>query len=160
MVFLCCYHRFQWFSMVPDHWSNDAMVSMDRLAMKPGTSTYVPCVLGRSVSVLVVGVHFTPRVLQVVVLNINHCHVVQSLNLSCHIATQPGGEVPQSWNGLSCSPPSVPSPLLDRSWSWQKSRLGSTYTLLHMVSYRIYVTLTPKIVFCQKPAIYIYIRML
>ena len=24
------YHRFQWFSMVPDHWSNDAMVSMDR----------------------------------------------------------------------------------------------------------------------------------
>ena len=29
MVFLCCYHRFQWFLMVPDHWSNDAMVSMD-----------------------------------------------------------------------------------------------------------------------------------
>ena len=30
MFFLFCYHRFQWFSMVPDHWSNDAMVSMDR----------------------------------------------------------------------------------------------------------------------------------
>ena len=30
MVFLFFYHRFQWFSMVPDHWSNDAMVSMDR----------------------------------------------------------------------------------------------------------------------------------
>ena len=29
MVFLCCYHVFQWFWMVPDHWSNDAMVSMD-----------------------------------------------------------------------------------------------------------------------------------
>ena len=28
--FLFFYHRFQWFSMVPDHWSNDAMVSMDR----------------------------------------------------------------------------------------------------------------------------------
>ena len=28
--FCFCYHRFQWFSMVPDHWSNDAMVSMDR----------------------------------------------------------------------------------------------------------------------------------
>ena len=33
MVFLCCYHRFQWFSMVPDHWSNDAMVSMDRCGL-------------------------------------------------------------------------------------------------------------------------------
>ena len=30
MVFFVFYHRFQWFSMVPDHWSNDAMVSMDR----------------------------------------------------------------------------------------------------------------------------------
>jgi len=30
MVLLFFYHRFQWFSMVPDHWSNDAMVSMDR----------------------------------------------------------------------------------------------------------------------------------
>ena len=30
MVFLFFYHRFQWFSMVPDHWSNNAMVSMDR----------------------------------------------------------------------------------------------------------------------------------
>ena len=28
--FWSCYHRFQWFSMVPDHWSNNAMVSMDR----------------------------------------------------------------------------------------------------------------------------------
>ena len=34
MVFLCCYHRFQWFSMVPDHWSNDAMVSMDRCGLR------------------------------------------------------------------------------------------------------------------------------
>jgi len=33
MVFWCCYHRFQWFSMVPDHWSNDAMVSMDRCGL-------------------------------------------------------------------------------------------------------------------------------
>ena len=33
MVFLCCYHRFQWFSMVPDHWLNDAMVSMDRCGL-------------------------------------------------------------------------------------------------------------------------------
>ena len=31
--FWCCYHRFQWFSMVPDHWSNDAMVSMDRCCL-------------------------------------------------------------------------------------------------------------------------------
>ena len=36
MVFWCCYHRFQWFSMVPDHWSNDAMVSMDRCGLNPG----------------------------------------------------------------------------------------------------------------------------
>ena len=35
--FLCCYHRFQWFSMVPDHWSNDAMVSMDRCGLLPNT---------------------------------------------------------------------------------------------------------------------------
>ena len=35
MVFWCCYHRFQWFSMVPDHWSNDAMVSMDRCGLLP-----------------------------------------------------------------------------------------------------------------------------
>ena len=27
------YHRFQWFSMVRDHWSNDAMVSMDRYGL-------------------------------------------------------------------------------------------------------------------------------
>ena len=33
MVFLFCYHHFQWFSMVPDHWSNDAMVSMDRCGL-------------------------------------------------------------------------------------------------------------------------------
>ena len=33
--FLCCYHRFQWFSMVPDHQSNDAMVSMDRCGLTP-----------------------------------------------------------------------------------------------------------------------------
>ena len=33
MVFWCCYHRFQWFSMVLDHWSNDAMVSMDRCGL-------------------------------------------------------------------------------------------------------------------------------
>ena len=33
MVFWCCYHRFQWFSMIPDHWSNDAMVSMDRCGL-------------------------------------------------------------------------------------------------------------------------------
>ena len=33
MVFWCCYHRFQWFSMVPDHWSNDAMVLMDRCGL-------------------------------------------------------------------------------------------------------------------------------
>ena len=38
MVFWCCYHRFQWFLMVPDHWSNDAMVSMDRCGL-PGTNT-------------------------------------------------------------------------------------------------------------------------
>ena len=30
MVFSFFCHRFQWFLMVPDHWSNDAMVSMDR----------------------------------------------------------------------------------------------------------------------------------
>ena len=35
MFFLCCYHRFQWFSMVLDHWSNDAMVSMDRCGLTP-----------------------------------------------------------------------------------------------------------------------------
>ena len=34
MVFLFFYHRFQWFSMVPDHWSNDAMVSMDRRGLE------------------------------------------------------------------------------------------------------------------------------
>ena len=33
MVFLFFYHRFQWFSMVLDHWSNDAMVSMDRCGL-------------------------------------------------------------------------------------------------------------------------------
>ena len=33
MVFEFCYHCFQWFSMVPDHWSNDAMVSMDRCGL-------------------------------------------------------------------------------------------------------------------------------
>ena len=33
MVFWCCYHRFQWFLMVPDHWSNNAMVSMDRCGL-------------------------------------------------------------------------------------------------------------------------------
>ena len=27
------YHCFQWFSMVPYHWSNDAMVSMDRCGL-------------------------------------------------------------------------------------------------------------------------------
>ena len=32
--FLFFYHRFQWFSMVPDHWSNDAMVSMDRCGLE------------------------------------------------------------------------------------------------------------------------------
>ena len=31
--FLFFYHRFQWFLMVPDHWSNDAMVSMDRCGL-------------------------------------------------------------------------------------------------------------------------------
>ena len=35
MVFLFFYHRFQWFSMVLDHWSNDAMVSMDRCGLGP-----------------------------------------------------------------------------------------------------------------------------
>ena len=35
MAFWCCYHRFQWFLMVPDHWSNDAMVSMDRCGLLP-----------------------------------------------------------------------------------------------------------------------------
>ena len=30
-----CYHRFQWFSMVLYHWSNDAMVSMHRYGL-PG----------------------------------------------------------------------------------------------------------------------------
>ena len=33
MVFWCCYHRFWWFLMVSDHWSNDAMVSMDRCGL-------------------------------------------------------------------------------------------------------------------------------
>ena len=33
LVFGFCYHCFQWFSMVPDHWSNDAMVSMDRCCL-------------------------------------------------------------------------------------------------------------------------------
>ena len=33
MFFLFFYHRFQWFSMVLDHWSNDAMVSMDRCGL-------------------------------------------------------------------------------------------------------------------------------
>ena len=32
--FWSCYHRFQWFSMVLDHWSNDAMVLMDRRGLK------------------------------------------------------------------------------------------------------------------------------
>ena len=36
MVFLFFYHRFQWFSMVLDHWSNDAMVSMDRCGLDGG----------------------------------------------------------------------------------------------------------------------------
>ena len=36
MFFLFFYHRFQWFSMVPDHWSNDAMVSMDRCGLHGG----------------------------------------------------------------------------------------------------------------------------
>ena len=27
------YHRFRWFLMVPDHWSNNAMVSMDRCGL-------------------------------------------------------------------------------------------------------------------------------
>ena len=31
--FWSCYHRFQWFLMVLDHWSNDAMVSMDRYGL-------------------------------------------------------------------------------------------------------------------------------
>ena len=31
--FWFCYHRFQWFSMVQYHWSNDAMVSMDRCGL-------------------------------------------------------------------------------------------------------------------------------
>ena len=33
MVFLFSYHCFQWFLMVPDHWSNNAMVSMDRCGL-------------------------------------------------------------------------------------------------------------------------------
>ena len=33
MFFLFCYHRFQWFAMISDHWSNDAMVSMDRCGL-------------------------------------------------------------------------------------------------------------------------------
>ena len=33
MVFLCCYHRFQWFLMVPDHWSNNVVVSMHRCGL-------------------------------------------------------------------------------------------------------------------------------
>ena len=33
VVFVFCYHHFQWFSMVQDHWSNDAMVSMDRCGL-------------------------------------------------------------------------------------------------------------------------------
>ena len=32
IVFLYFYHCFQWFLVVKDHWSNDAMVSMDRRA--------------------------------------------------------------------------------------------------------------------------------
>ena len=28
-----CYHRFQWFSMVLYHWSNDAMVTMHRYGL-------------------------------------------------------------------------------------------------------------------------------
>ena len=36
MVFLFFYHRFQWFSMVPDHWWNDAMVLMDRRGLEDG----------------------------------------------------------------------------------------------------------------------------
>ena len=33
IVFDFFYHRFRWFSMGPDHWSNDAMVSMDRCGL-------------------------------------------------------------------------------------------------------------------------------
>ena len=42
MVFWCCYHRFQWFSMVPDHWSNDAMVSMDRCGLNSTLGSVMP----------------------------------------------------------------------------------------------------------------------
>ena len=52
MVFLCCYHRFQWFLMVPDHWSNDAMVSMDRCGL-PGVklaAIFEPQALQRKVA--------------------------------------------------------------------------------------------------------------
>ena len=45
MVFWCCYHRFQWFLMVLDHWSNDGMVSMDRCGLVVGYSWRDP--LGR-----------------------------------------------------------------------------------------------------------------
>ena len=38
MVFWCCYHRFQWFSMVPDHWLNNAMVPMDRCGLEDNKS--------------------------------------------------------------------------------------------------------------------------
>ena len=31
--FWFCYHCFQWFSMIHYHWSNDAMVSMDRCGL-------------------------------------------------------------------------------------------------------------------------------
>ena len=34
-----CYHRFQWFSMVLYHWSNDAMVSMHRYGLNPTVKT-------------------------------------------------------------------------------------------------------------------------
>ena len=33
------HHRFQWFSMVLDHWSNDAMVSMDRCGLVETSQT-------------------------------------------------------------------------------------------------------------------------
>merc|ERR1712074_466171 len=42
--FLFFYHRFQWFSMVPDHWSNDAMVSMDRRGL--GWTFYTSSIYG------------------------------------------------------------------------------------------------------------------
>ena len=43
MVFWCCYHRFWWFLMVSDHWSNDAMVSMDRCGLVTPFDKYMIC---------------------------------------------------------------------------------------------------------------------